>query len=159
MPTLRRRTSITFVSTMIWLIVQGRQLPADYARICCKSVAVVISALWLKKTAKHNCLEVNMLQQWTGVELDRAHTEIWSECAVCKKLWINGLQLLFSELHTFTFVIADNPPSLWPHTVCYCPARKVLVWSVGYTGLDPFDCRGNQTVVVKAVLRRRHRGR
>ena len=61
---------------MIWLIAQGRQLPADYARIRCKSVAAVISALRPEKTVKHNCLANNMLQIWTEVELSGANTEI-----------------------------------------------------------------------------------
>jgi hypothetical protein len=61
---------------MIWLIVQGRQLPAGYVRICCKSVAAVISALWPEKAAKHNCLAANMLQQWVVVGFNRSHTEI-----------------------------------------------------------------------------------
>jgi len=76
MPISKQRTSITFASTMIWWIVRGKQLPAGYARICCKSVAVAISALWFKSTAKHNCLAANMLQQWVVVEFNRLHTEI-----------------------------------------------------------------------------------
>ena len=56
---------------MIWLIVQGRQLPAGYERICCKSVAAAIFVLRPVKAAKHNCLAANMLQQPVGVELNR----------------------------------------------------------------------------------------
>jgi hypothetical protein len=39
MPILRQRIATIFAFATIWLTVQGRQPPADYVRICCKTVA------------------------------------------------------------------------------------------------------------------------
>jgi len=36
-----------------------------------------------------------------------------------------------SGLDTFTFVMVDNLPLLWPHIVRYLPTRKVLFWPAG----------------------------
>jgi hypothetical protein len=63
---------------MTWSIVQGKQLPAGYVKICCKSVAVEILALLMKKAAKRKCLTAKNLSEWAGVDLNHRHTDFQS---------------------------------------------------------------------------------
>lgn len=49
---------------------EGRQPPAGYVRICCKTIAVESSVLRPEGTVKYNCLAVNVLHpKQGGIEL------------------------------------------------------------------------------------------
>jgi len=63
---------------MTWSIMQGKRLPADYVKICCKSVAAVILALLTKKAVKRKRLTAKKLYEWAGVDLNHRHTDFQS---------------------------------------------------------------------------------